>query len=368
MPKAIRRISDECRADLESRARGSATPHRDVVRARIVLLSEQGVAVSEIARCVGVTRPTVRLWRDRFAASGELEALDDQPRSGRPAKVAVATRCELVQIACRRPDEERVRFRDVWTREALREALRRELGITLSVTEIGRILHAEGLRPHRTRYWLHSPDPEFRRKVREICDLYVTPPPGATVLSIDEKTCIQALSRRHPLRVAAPRRDGRQEFEYSRHGTRSLIGAFDVATGRVFAHVRERRTADDLLAFMEDVAARFPGVVHVVWDNLNIHCGEAWQRFSERHGGRFHFHHTPIHASWVNQIEVWFGILHRRVLKYGDFPDIAALERTLRGFVRHWNQHEAHPFRWTFRGRFGKHPHRAHAKAQAKAA
>lgn len=355
-------------AELERRARGSATAYRDVVRARIVLLCDAGLSVSEVARRVGVTRPTVRHWRDRFAASGELESLEDAPRSGRPARIEVATRCELVQIACRRPNEKKLRFRDVWTRETLAEALRRETGVTLSVTEIGRILRTEGLRPHRTRYWLHSPDPDFRRKVRAICDLYLTPPPGATVLCIDEKTCIQALSRKTALKLAQPGRDGRFEFEYRRHGTRTMIGAFNVATGEVFAHVRERRTADDLLAFMEDVAARVPGEVYVVWDNLNIHCGEAWQRFSERHGGRFHFRHTPIHASWVNQIEVWFGILHRRVLKYGDFANIGALETALRGFVRHWNAREAHPFRWTFRGRFEKHRRRANSKSQRQAA
>jgi transposase len=343
--------------------------YRDVVRARIVLACDAGVPVSLVARRLGVTRPTIRLWRDRFAATGELESLDDAPRSGRPARIDVATRCELVQIACRRPDEQKVRFRDVWTREALVEALRRETGVHISVTEAGRILRAEGLRPHRTRYWLHSPDPDFRRKVKAICDLYVNPPAGATVLCIDEKTCIQALSRKTALKLAAPGREGRQEFEYRRHGTRTLIGAFDVGTGEVFAHVRERRTTDDILAFMEDVASRFPGEVYVVWDNLNIHCGEQWTRFSERHGGRFHFVHTPIHASWVNQIEVWFGILHRRVLKYGNFTSVRALADALRGFVAHWNRREKHPFRWTFRGSFEKHRRRADAKTrQAQAA
>lgn len=342
--------------------------YRDVLRARIVLQCDAGTPVSLVARRLGVTRPTVRHWRDRFAASGELEALEDAPRSGRPARIDVATRCELVQIACRRPNEKKVSFRDVWTRGALAEVLWRETGVRLSVTEVSRILRAEGLRPHRNQYWLHSPDPDFRRKVKAVCDLYLAAPPEATVLCIDEKTCIQALSRKHPMKLAAPGRSGRFEFEYSRHGTRTLIGAFNVATGEVFAHVRPRRTADDLLAFMEDLANHVPGEVYVVWDNLNIHCGEAWQRFSERHGGRFHFVHTPLHASWVNQIEVWFGILHRRVLKYGDFAHIDALETALLGFVRYWNAYEKHPFRWTFRGRFAKHHRRAESKNQAEAA
>jgi transposase len=158
------------------------------------------------------------------------------------------------------------------------------------------------------------------------------------------------------MRPPLPGRPARSDFEYQRHGTRTLIGAFDIRTGEVFAHVRPKRRAQELMAFMEDVARRYPtGDVYIVWDNLNIHLGEAWRCFNERHRRRFHFVYTPIHASWVNQIEIWFGILQRRVLRYGDFRNTAELERKLVAFVRHWNAHEAHPFRWTFRGRFAEH-------------
>jgi transposase len=322
-------------------------------RARAVLLAEDGVSVSEIARRLGTTRKTVRQWRDRFVQVGCLDALADLPRSGRPARVPLAVRCNLVKLACTRPDPRRTKFLDTWTRSALADALERETGYRLSVTEVGRILHLEGLRPHCVRLWLHSPDPDFKTKVRAICGLYTSPPPGATVLCVDEKTCIQALGRKHPMSLAKPGRPGRLEFEYKRHGTRALIAAFDVKTGEVVAHVRRRRTAADLDSFMEDVARRYPrGDVYVVWDNLNIHLGDAWVRFNERHGGRFHFMHTPKHASWVNQIEIWFGIVQRRVLRYGDFAHARQMERKLLAFIRYWNRVEAHPFRWTFRGRF----------------
>jgi transposase len=264
-------------------------------------------------------------------------------------------RLELVKLACARPDGKRARFRDIWTRGALREALRRETGHTLSITEVGRILRAEGMRPHRVSLWLYSPDPELRAKVRRICQLYTSIPDGATVLCVDEKTCIQALGHPFPTQPCSPGRLG-FEFEYRRRGTRALIGAFDIRTGRVFAHVRPRRTAADIMAFMEDLARRYPtGDVCIVWDNLNIHLGDAWIRFNERHGRRFRFVYTPIHASWVNQIEIWFGILARRLLAHGDFNSVLDLERRLLGFVSHWNAHEAHPFRWTFRGRFAQH-------------
>jgi transposase len=350
------RLSLMQHAELLAIVRKATAEQRQVFRAKIVLGCAGGRSVSEVARRLGTTRPTVRLWRDRYAEIGDIEALDDFPRSGRPPRVPLFVRCELVKLACTRPDPGKTRFRDTWTRGQLAAVLERETGYRLSITEVGRILRAEGVRPHRVRMWLHSPDPEFRRKVRRICELYVAPPAGATVLSVDEKTCIQALSRKHPMRPAAPGQPVREEFEYKRHGVRALIGAFDIRSGRVLAHVRARRTAADLDAFMEDVARAYPkGEVYIVWDNLNIHHGDAWTRFNERHGGRFHFVHTPLHASWVNQIEIWFGILQRRVLRHGEFGSVLELEHRLLQFVRHWNREEAHPFRWTFRGRFAQH-------------
>jgi transposase len=200
--------------------------------------------------------------------------------------------------------------------------------------------------------WLHSPDPDFRTKVRRICDLYVSPPEGATIVCVDEKPGMQALEHRYPMQAAGSQRAGRKEFEYRRHGTVTLIAAFDARTGQMFGQCR-RRTADGLVSFMESLAKRYPtGDVYVVWDNLNTHHGNRWRAFNERHGGRFHFVHTPLHASWVNQIEIWFGILARRVLKHGSFASAAERRRRVLAFIQHWNRREAHPFRWTFRGRW----------------
>lgn len=351
-------IAPPVRAELQSRATSRKASLRDVVRAQIVLLAASGVSNAAIARGVGQSENTVRKWRGRFADGRKVDALKDAQRSGRPARVTVATRCELIKVACQRPaDRPTAPFRDIWTYEALSRELHRLTGVQLSRSEIGRILRTEDLRPHRVRPWLHSPDPEFRPKVRRICDLYVKPPPGATVLSIDEKTCMQALARRHPTRPAAPGRPVRFEFEYKRHGTLVLLAALDVATGKLFGQCRQHRRASDLLDFMKAVAERHDrGDVYVIWDNLNIHHGERWIRFNRRHGGRFHFVHTPIHGSWVNQVEIWFSVLQRRVLRYGDFPSRGALQERVEGFIDHWNEHEAHPFRWTFRGRFRHHP------------
>ena len=126
----------------------------------------------------------------------------------------------------------------------------------------------------------------------------------------------------------------------------------------MFGQCRAQRTGNDLSEFMDALARKYPtGDVYIVWDNLNIHNGEKWQEFSRQHGGRFHFVHTPLHASWVNQIEIWFGILQRRLLRYGEFNNVKELSDRIEGFIKHWNHFEAHPFRWTFRGRFSHHPH-----------
>jgi transposase len=321
-----------------------------------LLLAAQGVGNGEISRRLRITDDMARKWRDRFVANRSLDSLDDLPRSGRPAEVPVEVRCQLIQIACERADDEQAPFRDVWTHNALGLALAQDTGWHLSLSEIGRILRTADLRPHRMRLWLHSPDPDFQTKARAVCRLYTQPPGGATVLCIDEKTCIQAVSRRFPGRPAAPGRLGRFEFEYKRHGTVTLLAAFDVRTGKIYGECRARRTAADLAEFMETVARQHPtGDVYIVWDNLNIHHGEAWEKFNAAHGGRFHFVYTPKHASWVNQIEIWFGIMQRRILRRGHFTSKASLVERIEGFVAYWNANEAHRFNWKFRGRFVHH-------------
>ena len=344
------------RAALERTVRTATAPFLAVLRANIVLLAAEGIGNEEISRRLGVTDDTARKWRNRFAARGNRRSLDDLPRSGRPAEVPVEVRCQLIKLACQRADDERAPFRNVWTHNTLGIALATETGWCLSLTEIGRILRTADLRPHRMRLWLHSPDPDFQAKTEAVCRLYTSPPAGATVLCIDEKTCIQALGRRFPGRPAGPGRLGRFELEYKRHGTTTLLAAFDVRTGKVYGECRARRTAADLAEFMEAVARKHPaGEVYVIWDNLNIHHGPAWEKFNAAHGGRFHFVYTPKHASWVNQVEIWFGILQRRIISRGHFAAKVALVERIDGFIAHWNQYEAHPFNWKFRGKFVHH-------------
>lgn len=344
-------IPPEVRNDLVEMSRSTKLPHCLVQRARIVLLAEASVSCGQIASEVGCEPRTVRKWKRRFRSTPTIDGLHDGHRPGRRARISLLTRLQVVQLACQRPDEKHAPFRDLWTQEALAEAIKELTQESISRSEIGRILRFNHLRPHRIRYWLNTKDPNFGAKAERICVLYLDPPEGATVVSVDEKP-IQVLGRKYPAMVG---RNGeiRQEYEYIRRGTCCLLAAFDVGTGEIAAEVVTHRTAEATVAFLESLARRYPtGDVYVVWDNLNTHLEgptKRWTEFNERHGKRFHFVHTPIHASWLNQVEVWFSILEKRVLKFADFASVEAAAARIMGYVAYWNQHLAHPFRWTWR-------------------
>jgi len=220
---------------------------------------------------------------------------------------------------------------------------------TISKSSVHRILQGAGLKPHRVRMWCTSTDPDYDAKLAEITDLYLDPPAGEPVLCVDEKTGIQALGQIHPLKRPRPGKPGREEFEYRRNGTRCLFACFNIRTGHVLGRLTARRTQEDYLAFLDDVARTYrQGVVHIVVDNLNTHKSVAVEEWNRRHGGRFRFHYTPTHASWLNQVEIFFGILVRRILKHSSYGSTRLLDRAVERFVKQWNEREAHPFRWTY--------------------
>jgi transposase len=245
----------------------------------------------------------------------------------------------------------------VWSHEALAQSLMERGWVrAVSSTTVGRILEEAEIKPHRVRGWCHSTDPLFQEKMRAIVQLYVDAPAGEPVLSIDEKTGMQALSRSRPLQPARPGRAGRFEFEYSRHGTRCLFACFNVRTGKVLGRLTRQRTRADFLSFLDRVAAVYrQRWVHVILDNLNTHRdtnqGAFITDWNRSHGDRFVFHYTPTHGSWLNQVELWFSILGRRVLRYGSFGSPDELVQTVEAFMEHWNASEAKPFRWTYQGR-----------------
>jgi len=342
------KLSKEERDSLQALIRRGTAAQRDVWRAELALRVHEGQTTSAIAAALGLSRPTVTLWRERLACFG-IEGLQEAPRSGRPRRLADAQRLQLLALACQ-PAE--AAGRSTPTLDDLCESAAAQ-GVVESISRshLQRILQAGDMRPHRVRQWLHSPDPQFREKVNAICELYRQPPKGSVVLSIDEKTGIQAIERKRADRAPRPGRVRRREFEYVRHGTQALTAALDVHSGRVLASCTDRRTQDDLVAFMEGVASAYPtGTVHVIWDNLNTHRAQAvWDEFNARHGRRFVIHFTPLHASWVNQIELLFGIYSRRVLRHASHTSTTHLRERTEAFIAQRNA-APRPFKWTFAG------------------
>lgn len=342
------KLAKKERLELLALVERKTAAQRDVMRARIALWAHDGHSNTFIAERLGVSVQTVCLWRKRIAQHG-VPGIREGQRSGRPPSISHEVRLQLIALACE------VQESDGRVTPTLDEIVARavERGVIeqISRSHVQRILQAGDVRPHRVQQWLHSPDPAFREKVNKICKLYRKAPKNAIVLSIDEKTGIQAIERKHLGRGPVPGRLRRREFEYIRHGTQTLIAALDVHTGQVVAECRERRTQDDLVAFMERVASAYPDKqVHVVWDNLNTHRSQAvWQAFDARHGKRFHFHFTPLHASWVNQIEIWFARYSRRVLRNASHTSTTHLRERTEHFIREHNK-TARPFKWSFRG------------------
>jgi transposase len=343
-------LTPQERFELEQRVRAQTTPQRDVRRAQIVLACAQIDSVEEVARRCGVSTKAVYRWKKRFRQQ-RLEGLQDRPRPGAAIVYGPVERLQIIALACEPvPQQDGL---NGWTLDRLQEtAIQRGIVASIGRSTVHRILDQADLKPHRTRQWLHSPDPEFRKKVNQITELYLSCPPGAVVISIDEKTGMQATERKYPDKPPRPGVLARREFEYIRHGTQSLIAGFNVHSGKVTAQCGNTRKARDLLRFMNQVADEYPErQVHVIWDNLNIHTKpERWERFNRKHANRFHFHYTPLHASWVNQIELWFSILAAKCLRHGSFHSTAVLKETVLKFVGHWNERLARPFRWTFKG------------------
>ncbi len=353
-PKPVGPLAAGVRKQLRRLINGRRVDAAVSLRARMIRMLVDDPCVTAIAARLSIDPKTVRLWRDRFLKRG-IKGLWDDERSGRPRRISDVTRCELVAMACSRPKRYGVLFRRVWTFDSLHAAYRAEHPeVEISRTSVLRILNNADLRPHRVQGWMHSQDPAFRAKTTHICSLYLNPPRDAVVLCVDEKTGMQALKRKNPTKWAGCGRPGRYEYEYKRNGTCTLFAAFNTQTGHVFAEVSKKRKAKDLLRFMRKLAKQYPtGHVHIIWDNLNIHYDgpdKRWTKFNKRQRGRFHFHFTPLHASWVNQVELFFSRIQKRVLRYGSFESVDELGAEVLGYIDHWNQDERKPYRWTFRG------------------
>src|SRR5450830_642378 len=337
-------VSVQERDELERRVRAQTTPHRDRQRAEVVLLlAADGVPGAKIAPLVGLSEQSVCKWRRQFFEAG-IEGLNDAPRSGRPLVYGPTDR--LVLMA--KVTEEHPEVSSQWSHSELADAMA-DAGIGISASQIGRILAADEVKPHRVDGWLTRRDtPEFWERAADVCGLYLSPPENAVVLSIDEKTGIQAKSRKHPTQPLRPGRPARQDFEYVRHGTASLMAAMDVVTGKVFARDIARNDSVTFIAFLEEIDERTDDelAIHIVMDNGSSHTSKATRAWLADHP-RFVVHHTPVHASWLNQVEAFFSILTRKLLRRGEFDSCDDLVASMLGFIEHHGE-TAKPFKWVY--------------------
>src|SRR5436853_5469086 len=302
MPRVAPAVSTDptTQAKLRQLVRSPSTRQGLVQRCRIVLAAVAGKSNQQIADELEMPEVTVGKWRRCFANQG-LEGLQDAPRSGRPAKYGQEVVQRVQTRACQQPEHY-----SRWSVRTLAKDLR------LPRSTVHQILVASHLQPHRIRTFTFSPDPDFEAKLLDIVGIYLNPPEKALVLCVDEKTGIQALDRTQPLLPLSAKKPRSWTNEYVRHGTQTLLAALESASGKVVAHVRDRRTTVDFLSFMDDVVKSYPvRELHVVLDNLNIHKNEAAKQWLLRHP-RVHFHYTPTHASWMNMIECVFSILTRQ--------------------------------------------------------
>jgi transposase len=377
-------------------------------RATITLLAFDGLLNEEIAAQVGLTRRQVGRWRRRWANAWdrliEIECcesrarlrraiaavLGDGPRPGTPGKFAAEQVTRILAVACEPPAKSGRPITHWTAHELADEVAKRGIVASISPSQVSRYLREAALQPHKKRYWLNTTEKDparFEAQVRGVCDAYLTAPEqertsGTHTVCVDEMTGLQALERIAPEKAMIAGKCQRIEFEYTRHGTLCLIGSFEVTTGELLRPtIGATRTESDFAGHIERTMAADPeGSWVFVVDNLNIHCSESLvrlvaeacevptalgkkgtrgvlrsvasrQAFLSESSHRIRFVYLPKHSSWLNQIEVVFGVIMRKVIRRGSFTSVADLRTQLLSFIAYFNRVFAKPFRWTYTGR-----------------
>ena len=308
------------------------------LRARIVLAAAAGQANERIVEQVGTSKVTVLKWRARYQAKG-LDGLDDRARSGRPRTLDHA---RIVSATLAAPPKK------YGVTHWSTRLLARHLGV--GDATVARAWREYGVQPWRVETFKFSTDPELVAKVTDIVGLYLAPPQNAIVLCVDEKSQIQALHRTAPMLAMQPGLPARRTHDYKRHGTSTLFAALEIATGKVTGACKPRHRHTEFLAFLKQVARAYPDdgteqELHLVMDNYAAHKTPTVRDWLAKNP-RIHVHFTPTSASWLNLVEVWFGIIERQAIHRGSFGSVKDLNAKIRAFINGWND-RAHPFTWT---------------------
>jgi transposase len=330
----------EQRQELLVMSRSLKIEKRYSQRAQVILLSLEGKSIESIIEATSMSRPVVNKWRQRFRRQG-MEGLKDAPRSGKPSVITAKQKAMVIHKACEKPSGGYTN----WSQERIAQ----QVGISQS--KVHQILKQADLKPHKIEYWCgKSPDPEFESKMVNIVGLYMNPPENAIVLCVDEKTQIQALDRTQPVLPLKEKAPKRLTATYKRNGTIALIAALAVHSGEITARTMKSNNADNFLSFLKKLDRAYRNkTLHIIVDNLAVHKNQKVKDWlSGKRKIKLHF--TPTYSSWLNQVEIWFNMLSKDVLRGGVWKSVEQLSSQMLEYIDTYNQTRAKPFAWTYTG------------------
>ncbi|MGB6165440.1 MAG: IS630 family transposase [Pseudonocardiaceae bacterium] len=313
-------------------------------RAQMVLWYDEGYRKVEIAVMSGASRPTVDKWLARYERFG-LEGLVSMTSPGGPRQISGQIRVKMLALTRTTPPSAPGISR--WSSTEMARYVKKTEGVYVSQTWVSRLWRENHLKPWQQGTFKMSKDPHFEDKVRDVVGLYLDPPEGEVVVSVDAKSGIHALDRTQPLLPIDFGKTQKRTFDYARMGTTDLYAATDIRTGEVITSLSRTHATPDFLRLMKKVVAAYSGQkIHVVLDNASVHLSADTEKWLAKQNGNVVFHFTPTGSSWMNQIEIWNGILTRKLIRCGTFRSVKALDREIDAFVKHWNS-DCKPFTWT---------------------
>ncbi|MDQ3154152.1 MAG: IS630 family transposase [Actinomycetota bacterium] len=333
-------LSEHDRNELHAALRSEGYDGSVSSRAQIVLWYDEGHRKGEIA---AMSRPTVDKWLKRYKKFG-MDGLVSRTSPGGPRQIPDRIRARVLALTRTTPPA--ALGISHWSSAEMARYIKKTEGVYVSQTWVSRLWRENGLAPWRQGTFKISEDPRFEEKVRDVVGLYLNPPAGEVVVSVDANTGIQALDRTQPLPIDFGKTQKRT-FDYARRGTTDLYAAMDVRTGKVITSLAQTHATPDFLRLMKKVVAAYPGQkVHVVLDNASVHLSKETEEWLATQRGRVVFHFTPTGASWMNQIEIWNGIITRKLIRCGTFSSVKVLNKAIQSFVEHWNS-DCAPITWT---------------------
>jgi transposase len=329
-------LSDAERRQLLSISRHRSTPRGVSLRVNIILGAADGVANHVLARNLSTSLPTVLLWRKRYQSEGMAGILEDRPRSGRPKRISEKREAAIVEATMKTTPKDATH----WSVRAMAASQK------VSPATVQRIWKKHKLQPHRVESFKFSNDPQFAPKVRDIVGLYMNPPDKAIVLSVDEKSQIQALDRTQPILPLRPGLPERRTHDYERHGTTTLFAALNVLEGTVIGECQTRHRHQEFLRFLDRIEESVESGldIHLVLDNYGTHKHPDVKKWLMQRP-RYHVHFTPTSSSWLNQIERWFAEITRKRIRRGTFHSVRDLIKTINDYIRLYNK-KPRPFLW----------------------